>query len=339
MSKDPEIRARIQKQGQRVVETEAQALMRLPALIGDDFIAAVSDILERCSQEGSGRLVVYGMGKPGFIAQKISATFASTGIPSFALHPADALHGDLGRVGDKDVVLLLSNSGSTKEMVDLLTPLKRGQARIIVMTSKKESPLAIHADIVLDLGDVIEACPLGLAPTTSSTVMLALGDALAMACLEVRDFNAADFAQYHPGGSLGRQLMTVSEVMRSAGALPLMTPQDTIAQALHVMTATEGRPGAVCVVADKVQCQLKGFFTDGDLRRLLSDGPDSFQLSDPVSTVMHASPTSVNSSKMASEAARVLAQKHLDQLPVIDDNQRVVGLLDIQDLLTLGFTP
>jgi arabinose-5-phosphate isomerase len=339
MSKDPEIRARIQKQGQRVVETEAQALMRLPALIGDDFIAAASDILERCSQEGSGRLIVSGMGKPGFIAQKISATFASTGIPSFALHPADALHGDLGRVGDKDVVLLLSNSGGTKEMVDLLTPLKRSQARIIVMTSKKESPLAMHADVVLDLGNVIEACPLGLAPTTSSTVMLALGDALAMACLEVRDFNAADFAQYHPGGSLGRQLMTVTEVMRTGTALPLMTPQDTIAQALHVMTATEGRPGAVCVVEDMTQQLLTGFFTDGDLRRLLSDGPDSFQLSDPVSTVMHASPTSVDCSKMASEAARVLAQKHLDQLPVIDDNQRVVGLLDIQDLLTLGFTP
>jgi arabinose-5-phosphate isomerase len=321
------------------VETEAEALMRLPAQIDDSFVTAATEILERCTEEGSGRLIVSGMGKPGFIAQKISATFASTGIPSFALHPADALHGDLGRVGDKDVVLLLSNSGSTKEMVNLLTPLKRSQALLMVMTSRKDSPLAIHADVVLDLGNVIEACPLGLAPTTSSTVMLALGDALAMACLEVRDFNAKDFAQYHPGGSLGRQLMTVSEVMRSGAGLPLMTPTDSIAQALHVMTATEGRPGAVCIVEEMSQCVLTGFFTDGDLRRLLSEGISSFQLSDPISSVMHASPTSVTSTKMASEAARVLAQKHLDQLPVIDDNQRVVGLLDIQDLLTLGFTP
>ena len=317
----------------------AEALKRLPSRIDDAFVRAAQGILERCTAQGGGRLVVSGMGKPGFIAQKISATFASTGIPSFALHPADALHGDLGRIGDRDVILLLSNSGATQEMVDLLTPLKRIQAQIIVITAKKESPLAQHADVVLDLGDVIEACPLGLAPTTSSTAMLALGDALAMACLKVRDFGPKDFAQYHPGGSLGRQLMSVTDVMRQGKALPLIEPHESIERALEIMTQTEGRPGAVCIVSSRERPGLQGFFTDGDLRRLLGENAQSLNLTDTIDTVMHRSPTAISDTKMAAEAARILAQKHLDQLPVINSDNWVVGLLDIQDLLTLGFTP
>ena len=339
MTLDPNIEARLIAQGRKVVESEAEALKRLPSRIDASFVAAAQAILESCTPNRGGRLVVSGMGKPGFIAQKISATFASTGIPSFALHPADALHGDLGRVGDQDVVLLLSNSGATREMVDLLTPLKRCNAQIIVMTAKKESPLAEHADVVLDLGHVIEACPLGLAPTTSSTVMLALGDALAMACLEVRDFGPHDFAKYHPGGSLGRQLMTVSDVMRRGAALPLMTPKESIERGLELMTQTEGRPGAVCIIESKEQPVLAGFFTDGDLRRLLGEGQKALKLENEIQTVMNMQPTAVLKSKMAAEAARILAQKRLDQLPVVNEDGWVVGLIDIQDLLTLGFTP
>ena len=329
---------RIRAQGQKVVKTEAEALQRLPARIGADFVAAARAILTRCGESGPGRLVVSGMGKPGFIAQKISATFASTGIPSFALHPADALHGDLGRVGNHDVVLLLSNSGSTQEMVDMLSPLKRTQALLVVMTAKADSPLAKHADVLLDLGDVIEACPLGLAPTTSSTVMLALGDALAMACLEVRDFGPKDFAQYHPGGALGRQLMTVREVMRQGDALPLVSTEATLAETLDAMTSTRGRPGAACVVTPE-DGTLAGMFTDGDLRRLLKEKAGDFDLNAKVRDLMCTQPTAVEHHRLASEAARLLSENRLDQLPVIDDAQKAVGLIDIQDLLELGFTP
>ncbi len=334
----PEMAERIRAQGRKVVQTEAEALKRLPDRIGEPFVAAAPAILERCNEAERGRLIVSGMGKPGFIAQKISATFASTGIPSFALHPADALHGDLGRVGNKDVVLLLSNSGATQEMVELLNPLKRTQAILVVMTAKKESPLAQHADVLLDLGEVIEACPLGLAPTTSSTVMLALGDALAMACLEVRDFDSKDFAQYHPGGSLGRQLMTVTEVMRKDKSLPVVLPDASLEQTLDVMTSTVGRPGAACVIAPN-SGELLGLFTDGDLRRLLTNGQATLAMDTTAVELMTPKPITILENKLASEAARIMSEKHLDQLPVVDEANKAVGLIDIQDLLELGFTP
>src|SRR5436853_3324205 len=245
-----------------VLRAEAVAIEQLCARIDGDFSEAVERILA-CS----GRVVVTGMGKPGFIAQKISATFASTGTPSLYLHPAEALHGDLGRLVPGDMVLALSNSGETDEIVRLLPAIRRLGAPIVAMTSGPRNSLADQADVVLEIGPVPEVCPLGLAPTASTVALLAMGDALAMAVQHRRGFSPEQFASLHPGGALGRQLLRVRDVMRTGSRNPTVRWDVSCREAGAVRTLTEGRPGAASVV--DAEGKLIGIFTDGDLRRLV----------------------------------------------------------------------
>jgi arabinose-5-phosphate isomerase len=306
-----------------VLGAEAQAIEQLRGRIDGAFSEAVERLLT-CT----GRVVVTGMGKPGFIAQKISATFASTGTPSLFLHPAEALHGDLGRLVPGDLVLALSNSGETEEILRLLPSLKRLGAPIIAITGGQRSALAMAADIVLEIGPVPEACPLGLAPTTSTVALLALGDALAMTVLHRRGFSPEQFAELHPGGSLGRRLVRVREVMRTGAANPTVAATASLRETAAVMS-TVGRPGAASVVDGGGK--LVGIFTDGDLRRLVQQ--DDVDFSRPVSAVMGRHPRTIAPDDWAATAAEILREGQIDQLPVVDEEGRPVGLLDVQDLL------
>jgi len=308
--------------GRTVIEAEATALACLS--LDASFATAVEWILA-CR----GRVVVTGMGKPGFVAQKVSATLASTGTPSHYLHPAEAAHGDLGRVTREDLVLALSNSGETEELLRLLPALKRIGARVVALTRDEASPLARGADLVIRLGAIEEACPMGLAPTASTAALLALGDALAMTVLKNRPFDREEYALYHPGGKLGRGLMKVREVMRSGTANPLVRDTAPLTEAVAAMTKTPGRPGA-CTVVD-AEGKLLGIFTDGDLRRLVEQGRVDFD--EPVGGVMSANPRTVRPDALVADAARVLRQARIDQVPVVDEAGRPVGLLDVQDLL------
>jgi len=310
---------------------ESQALGLLVESLDSDFVRAVR-LLAACE----GRVVVTGIGKAGIIARKIGATLASTGTPSDYLHPAEALHGDLGRVTRRDVVVALSNSGTTEELLRLMGPLKDIGAPMVAITAAADSPLGRHAEVVLDFGHVTEACPLGLAPTTSTTVMLALGDALAMAVLAERDFSSEEFARFHPAGNLGRSLMRVEEVMRKDDMLPLISSGASVAQAIEVMTSTRGRPGAVLVT--DAGGGFAGIYTDGDLRRHLLEArtANNFDmLSRPIDELMTAAPTTVAPDKLLGEAQRLLRERQIDQLPVVDAAGRPVGLLDVQDLLAI----
>jgi len=307
-----------------VIRAEAEALAQLPARLNGAFARAVEMVLA-CP----GRVVVTGMGKPGFIAQKISATFASTGTPSLYLHPAEALHGDLGRLVPGDLVLALSNSGETDELLRLLPAIRRLGAPIVAMTSGTRNSLADRADVVLEIGPVPEACPLGLAPTASTVALLAIGDALAMAVQHLRGFSPEQFASLHPGGALGRQLLRVRDVMRTGTRNPTVRWDVSLRETAAVMTRTEGRPGAASVV--DAQGKLIGIFTDGDLRRLVQRGEVDFAR--PVSAVMGKSPRTVGPDDLATSAAEMLRHSQVDQLPVVDDVGRPVGLLDVQDLL------
>ena len=307
-----------------VIRAEADAVAQLGARLNGAFARAVEMVLA-CP----GRVVVTGMGKPGFIAQKISATFASTGTPSLYLHPAEALHGDLGRLVPGDMVLALSNSGETDEIVRLLPAIRRLGAPIVAMTSGPRNSLADRADAVLEIGPVPEACPLGLAPTASTVALLAMGDALAMAVQHRRGFSPEQFASLHPGGALGRQLLRVRDVMRTGSRNPTVRWDASLRETAAVMTRTEGRPGAASVV--DAQGKLIGIFTDGDLRRLVQSGELDFAR--PVSAVMGKSPRTVGPDSLATAAAEMLRDTQVDQLPVVDGEGRPVGLLDVQDLL------
>src|SRR5438067_8872617 len=267
-----------------VIRAEAEAVAQLSGRLNGAFARAVEMVLA-CP----GRVVVTGMGKPGFIAQKLSATFASTGTPSLYLHPAEALHGDLGRLVPGDLVLALSNSGETDEIVRLLPSIRRLGAPIVAMTSGARNSLADAADVVLEIGPVPEACPLGLAPTASTVALLAMGDALAMAVQHRRGFSPEQFASLHPGGALGRQLLRVREVMRTGARNPTVRQDASLRETAGVMTRTEGRPGAASVVDSSGR--LVGIFTDGDLRRLVQLGEDNF--SQPVPAVMGKRPRPV----------------------------------------------
>jgi arabinose-5-phosphate isomerase len=312
------------ERGRQVLEDEAKAVRRAGARLGRDFVEIVERIVA-CE----GRVVVTGMGKANFVAQKISATLASIGFPSLFLHPADALHGDLGRLTGGDVVLALSHSGETDEMIRLIDPLRQLGATLLAMTGSRKSTLGQRADLTIEIGRYREAGN-GLAPTTSTTVMLAIGDAIAMAALELSGFSEEAFHQIHPGGALGRRLMRVGELMRTGDALPLVAPSARIRQVIAVMTETRGRPGAAIVV-DRRRT-IAGIFTDGDLRRLMEQG--ALDLEGVVKDVMCADPKRVLVEDLAVDAARVLASFAIDQVPVVDERDRVVGLLDIQDLLS-----
>ena len=305
-----------------VIRLAQDALERLQDLLDASFLDAVREI-HACE----GRVVITGMGKAGLVARKMSATLASTGTPSLWLHPAEARHGDLGRISSDDVVIAFSNSGETEELTSLLPSIRRIGARLIAVTGQADSTLALEADLVLSIGALEEAGPMGLAPTTSSTAMMVLGDALAMAVLDARGFTPEEYAANHPGGSLGRRLMRVSEVMRHGESLPLAGPAATVRDAAQVMTSTPGRPGAVLIVDE--DGPLLGIFTDGDMRRAIVDGDP---MDRAVTEVMGTDPRTVGPEALVAEAERLLHENHVDQVPVVDGDGRPVGLLDIQDL-------
>ncbi len=308
----------------QVLATEARAITQVSDRLGADFLAAL-DLLEHAK----GRIIVTGLGKPGFIAQKLSATLASTGLASFYLHPSEAAHGDLGRLRSDDVVVALSNSGATDEVVRLLVPLKRLKVPIIVLTGDANSVLARAADLVIDIGVIDEACPMGLVPTASSAALHAVADALAMTLAWRREFTAHDYARYHPGGKLGRSVLKVSELMRTGEANPLVADTATLSEVIVVMTNTPGRPGAANVV-DRAG-KLVGIFTDGDLRRLAEK--KKLSLSTKVREVMARRPRCITADELVLTATATMQEARVDQLPVVDLDGRAVGLLDVQDLL------
>ena len=310
-----------------VLRAEAEAVAGLVPRVGTSFGRAIELVFD-CG----GRVVATGMGKAGIVAQKVSATLASTGTPSHWLHPSEARHGDLGRVVKQDVVLAFSHSGETNEIILLLSSIKKIGAGIIAVTGNAESTLAEHSSVTLDIGRIEEACPLGLAPSASTTAMLAYGDALALAVARKRNLSKEEYAFYHPGGDLGRRLITVEMAMRTGAENPVVTQDTPVREVLQVMTETEGAPGAASVVDQ--EGKLVGFFTDGDVRRRLRD--DTAFVDAPVSAVMTRSPKVINVGSLASEAARILKEKRIDQLAVVDDSGAPVGILDVQDLLDVG---
>jgi len=313
------------ERAREVLRIEANAILALAQRLGPSFAAAVQ-LIRGCG----GHLVVTGMGKAGLVGQKISATFASTGTPSMFLHPAEAYHGDLGRVVKEDVVLAISTSGETDELVRLLPALRQIGARIIAMTSSRASTLGKNADVAIELGKIDEACPLGLAPSATTAAILALGDALAFEVLEARGFDKEKFAFFHPGGELGRKLMKVSDVMRTGDRNPVV-PEDTpLTEAIKRIT--EARAGAVCVVNGTGT--LTGLFTDGDFRRRIGQKPEL--ISARIREVMTRTPTTITPDRLATEALKLLRERKFDELPVVNDKGEPVGMLDVQDLLDVG---
>jgi arabinose-5-phosphate isomerase len=308
-----------------VIAGEVRAIEGLAERIGASFRAAV-DMLYQCP----GRVIVTGIGKAGIVGQKISATLASTGTPSYSIHPVEAVHGDLGRVVEGDVVLALSNSGET-EVVELLPAVKRMGVKIIAVTGNSQSTLAAHADIVLELGMIEEPCPLGLAPSASTTAMLALGDALALTVARRRNFDKERYALYHPGGELGRKLLKVEEVMRGLDQCASVQGDATVVEALAKVDSVPGRAGAVVVTGP--DGRLLGIFTDGDLRRRVRE--DTGFLNKPIRSVMTANPKCVRVGSLAQEAAKILKDHRIDELPVVDAEHRLCGMLDVQDLLAV----
>jgi arabinose-5-phosphate isomerase len=306
----------------KALEIEIESIREARERLGDELIDAVDLILT-----GSGRLVVCGMGKSGLVGKKISATLSSTGTPSFFLHPAEALHGDLGMVTDQDVVLLLSNSGETEEIVRLIPFLRRVGARLIAMVGNTDSTLAKMSDVVLDSSVRIEACPMNLAPTSSTVVSMALGDAIAVALIEARGFKEKDFARLHPSGSLGRRFLTVADLMHSEDEIPLVHPDMGLRQA--VVEMSRGGFGALVIVDDSNN--LQGVFTDGDLRRYFEKSAQ-IDLDVEISEVMTRNPRNTSPERLAMEALKTMEDKSITSLPVVQ-NTRVVGFLHLHDIL------
>ena len=314
------------KRAKQVLKIERDAINNLISRIDAEFQKVVETIYRT-----KGRVIVTGMGKPGFIAQKISATLSSLGTPSLYLHPAEALHGDLGRVTKDDVIVSLSNSGETEELVKLLPVIKKIGAKLISIVGNTKSTLAKNSDFVLDATVKREACSLGLAPTASTTAMLAMGDALAVALLDKRGFKEKDFALYHPGGILGKRLLLkVEDIMRRGDANPLVKESALVKDVLFKIT--KARAGSACVIGtDK---KITGIFTDGDLRRHLE--ADSNITTKKVREVMTKNPVVIKKNKLAVEALQILRSKKIDEIPVVDAKNRPIGLVDVQDLLKAG---
>lgn len=321
----------------RVLDAEARAIQRI-ALDGG-FGEAVELILAA----GAGSLVVSGLGKSGLIGQKLSATFASTGTPSHFMHPTEAMHGDLGRVRRGDVVLLLSYGGNTEEVVSLAELLRQDEVPLIALVGKPDCDLGRLARVTLCIGDVTEACPLNLAPTASTTAMLALGDALALSVARRRNFAVDDFRRLHPGGGLGRQLMPVLQAMRFKAAppeeanLPLIGRGLTIEAAYavaeeHAQASGLRRAGALLIVDDVGR--LAGIVTDGDLRSaLIKRGPDVWR--GPIGGIMTTTPTTLGPDALVRDAVRIVREHRFDEIPVVDADRRPLGLIDVQDLAAL----
>ena len=310
---------------------EAKAIKSMVRIVDESFSAAAEIIFG-----ASGCVIVTGVGKAGIIGEKISATLASTGTPSHFLHPVEALHGDLGRVQAKDVVLALSHSGESDEIVRLITLLKQQENRLIAITGNADSRLARHSEVVLCMGRLEEACPLGIAPSVSTTCMLALGDALAFTVMKARDFSAADYARYHPGGSLGAKLITVGQSMmfKAGEQLPVAAADDTIGMML-AKTENLKRRGAVMIVDE--HGRLAGIITDGDLRRGMARLKEGF-LQQRAGEVMTPECKRVRPDTLAAEAMAVFHKYRIDELPVVDQEGRPVGLIDVQDIVAIKIT-
>jgi len=316
------------EEARRCLAIEARAIESLLERIDANFNQAISMILS-CR----GRVVVTGIGKSGLIGRKIAATLASTGTPSFYLHPSEGLHGDVGMVTEDDIVLAVSNSGDTAEIVGLLPPLKRIGARIIAMCGRKEGVLVRNADLFIDVGVEQEACPLGLTPTASTTAALAMGDAMAVALLSARKFSAADFAVFHPGGAIGQKLLTVADHMRKGDDNPVILTGRTVREALFVITA-KGVGAAAVVSAEGI---LQGLITDGDIRRGFAKGNGFLDLR--VEEFMTRTPKTITADELAATALRRMEMNQptpITVLPVVDDAMRSVGMLHITALLRRG---
>jgi arabinose-5-phosphate isomerase len=326
----PATRALAQVDDQRILQLahdtldiEADAVRQLRDRLSPSFVLVVRAILQV-----KGRVVVMGMGKSGHVGRKITATLASTGTPAMFVHPAEASHGDLGMVKESDLVIAISNSGESDELAAILPVLKRQGVPLVAITGGPQSTLAKHADIVLDSGVAKEACPLNLAPTASTTAQMALGDALAVALLDARGFRAEDFARSHPGGSLGRRLLThVSDVMRSGDAVPHVLPTASFSALMREMSA-KGLGASAIVDA---QHQVLGVFTDGDLRRLIEKGTDMRELT--AQDVMHTQPRTVRANALAAEAAELMELHRITSVLVVDPQGVLCGALNTNDLM------
>jgi len=325
---DPNDRKAILRRGRSVLEAESTAIDDAASRLGETFVDAVLAIMN-CS----GRICVTGIGKAGLIGNKIQATLASTGTLSYSLHPVDALHGDLGMIHSDDVVLALSKSGGS-ELVELLPRLHKLGCRIILLTAKIESAAAKVADFVLDIGQAPEACPLGLAPSSSTAAMLALGDAIALTVMELKAVQPEQYASYHPGGALGRYLMKTHELMRTGSDCPKCQDSASLGACYEAILAAPRRAGAAAVVdgADK----LVGIITHGDFFRLFRSSQRA--IDQPVSEVMTRSPKRIGLHNRVTEALHLMQRYAIDELPVVDDAGKLVGMIDIQDLLARGFS-
>ena len=305
------------------LDIEAQALLAMKDRLDDRFVQAVELVLQ-----ATGRVVVTGMGKSGHVGTKIAATLASTGTPAMFMHPGEASHGDLGMIQAGDVVLGLSNSGESDELVAILPVIKRLGVPLIAMTGGLQSSLARHANVVLDTGVAKEACPLNLAPTASTTAQMAMGDALAVALLDARGFKPEDFARSHPGGSLGRRLLThVSDIMRKGNDVPRVTPDASFSELMQEMS----RKGLGATSVVNAQGQVLGVFTDGDLRRLIEKGLDLRQLK--AAEVMHANPRTLRDDALAAEAADLMEAHRITSVLVVDAAGVLVGAINTNDLM------
>ncbi len=319
----------LQQFARQVIQTEANAVLAMSAAIGESFEKACQLILD-CP----GSVLLSGMGKAGHVARKLSATFSSTGTPSHFLSAADAVHGDLGSVRKGDVVIMFSYSGESEDIIRLLSLLKKLDHSVIAITASRTSSLGRHGDLVLEMGKIEEACPLGLAPSATTTAMLALGDAMALSVMHLRHFQPADFAMYHPGGQLGRKLIKVHEAMtfRRGENLPVASDRLSVGQVLHEVSTIKRRSGAVILVDN--DGRMTGLFSDGDLRRTVTS-TDGSALTRAVADVMTRDPKRIRGDALASEALAVMQKYRIDELPVVDTSDRPLGLIDIQDLVVL----
>ncbi|MCH7808675.1 MAG: KpsF/GutQ family sugar-phosphate isomerase [Planctomycetes bacterium] len=331
-SADPAARdaacSEILAQGRAVLDAESLAIGEARRRLGGTFVGAVEAILA-CR----GRVCVTGVGKAGLIGHKIQATLASTGTLAYCLHPVEALHGDLGMVHGDDVVLALSKSGGS-ELVELLPRLTRLGCVVILLTAEPESSAAKHADFVLDIGDSAEACPLGLAPSSSTAAMLALGDALALTVMGQKAVEPEQYASYHPGGALGRFLLKTRELMRTGANCPSVARTATLGDCYEAIVAAPMRAGAAAVV-DK-DGRLVGIVTQGDFLRLLK--ARDYSPDQPVAAVMTETPKSIGQNARVTDALAIMRRHAIDELPVVDDAGRLVGLIDVQDLIARGFS-
>lgn len=315
------------REGRAVIKQEAETLLELSQRLDTDFCRVVELILHL-----RGRVVITGVGKAGLIGQKVVATLASTGTRSLFLHPTEALHGDLGCLSSDDVLLAISNSGETQEVCDVVAAARSLGVTCIAMTGNEFSTLGLQAEIVLRLGSIREAAPLSLAPTCSTTAMLAIGDALALVLSRARGFTPKQFAVLHPGGSLGRRLRAVREVMRCGNQLRIASQSVTIREVFSSPSCSRRRTGAVILIDDD-GC-LTGLFTDSDLARLLEQHREA-QLDRPIGEVMTKSPLTIGADALLHDAVEILSSRKISELPVVDDEHRPIGLIDITDVIGL----